>query len=69
MPVDEAGEYLGLLRLTGGEGYHTLAGWLIKRFGRLPKVGEALTWSNWRFEVVDLDGYRIDKVLATPPRQ
>ncbi len=69
MPVDEAGEYLGLARLAGGEGYHTLAGWLIKEFGRLPKVGEALTWSEWRFEIVDLDGYRIDKVLVMPAQQ
>ncbi|QDG49341.1 HlyC/CorC family transporter [Persicimonas caeni] len=69
MPVDEAGERLELRKLTGGEGYHTLAGWLIKEFGRLPKVGEAVTWSEWRFEIVDLDGYRIDKVLATPSQQ
>jgi putative hemolysin len=34
--------------------------------GRLPQTGDVLTWENWRLEVVDLDGKRIDKVLATP---
>lgn len=69
MPVDEAGECLGLAKLADGGDYHTLAGWLNKEFGRLPRVGEAITWSEWRFEIVDLDGYRIDRVLATPPQR
>jgi putative hemolysin len=34
--------------------------------GQLPRVGEAVEAQGWRFEVVDLDGRRIDKVLATP---
>jgi putative hemolysin len=34
--------------------------------GQLPQTGDVLTWENWRLEVVDLDGKRIDKVLATP---
>ncbi|MDI3513714.1 MAG: magnesium and cobalt exporter, family, partial [Rhodocyclaceae bacterium] len=33
--------------------------------GRLPNTGDIATWENWRLEVVDLDGKRIDKVLAT----
>jgi putative hemolysin len=32
----------------------------------LPQTGDVLTWENWRLEVVDLDGRRIDKILATP---
>jgi putative hemolysin len=34
--------------------------------GRLPQTGDILTWGNWQLEVVDLDGKRIDKILATP---
>jgi putative hemolysin len=34
----------------------------------LPEVGEQFEYEGWRFEVVDLDGRRIDKVLATPPK-
>ena len=45
--------------------YHTVAGLMLERFGRLPKVGEHIEFANWRFEIVDLDGRRIDKVLAT----
>jgi putative hemolysin len=37
--------------------------WLL---GRLPKTGDVATWEHWRLEVVDLDGKRIDKVLASP---
>lgn len=34
--------------------------------GRLPQTGDVMDWENWRLEVVDLDGKRIDKVLASP---
>ena len=32
--------------------------------GRLPKEGDRIVWSGWRFEVLDMDGRRVDKVLA-----
>ena len=32
--------------------------------GRLPETADAVEWEGWRFEVVDLDGKRVDKVLA-----
>jgi CBS domain containing-hemolysin-like protein len=47
--------------------YHTVAGFVLAQLGHLPAVGETLDYEGWRFEVVDLDGRRIDKVLATPP--
>ncbi|RNF86299.1 hemolysin family protein [Montanilutibacter psychrotolerans] len=43
--------------------FHTAAGMVIAHFGRIPHVGEAFEWGNWRIEVVDLDGPRIDKLL------
>jgi putative hemolysin len=51
--------------------YNTLAGLLMSVSGRLPALGERVDCQDWRFEVVDLDGRRIDKVLATrlAPRQ
>ena len=47
--------------------YHTLAGFMLERFGRIPKAGEHTEYSGWRFEIIDLDGRRIDKVLASRP--
>jgi putative hemolysin len=49
----------------GTGGYHTLAGFILYQLGAIPKTGEQLTWSGWRFEVLDMDGNRIDKLLAT----
>jgi putative hemolysin len=45
--------------------YHTLAGMLLLLLGRLPNTGDRVDWEDWRFEIVDLDGKRIDKVLAS----
>ena len=49
--------------------YNTLAGLLMSVSGRLPGVGERIDCGDWLFEVVDLDGKRIDKVLAMPRAQ
>ncbi len=45
--------------------YHTLSGMVMWLLGRLPKVADVVVWEQWRLEVVDLDGKRIDKVLAS----
>jgi putative hemolysin len=45
--------------------YNTLAGMIMLLLGRLPRTTDAVVWENWRFEVVDLDGKRVDKVLVT----
>jgi putative hemolysin len=45
--------------------YHTLSGMIMLLTGRLPRVGEVITWENWRLEIVDMDGKTIDKVLAS----
>jgi len=64
MPVDELIDLLAI-RLPENRTYHTAAGLVLVEFGRLPEVGESVDVSGWRFEVVDLDGRRIDKLLAT----
>ena len=46
--------------------YNTVAGLLMSVSGHLPAVGERIECAGWRFEVIDLDGKRIDKVLAVP---
>jgi putative hemolysin len=64
MPVDEMAEVLGLA-LPESRSYHTVGGLVISELQHLPATGETLDTLGWRFEVVDLDGRRIDKVLAT----
>lgn len=46
--------------------YHTLSGLVMWLAGRLPQTGGVFAWESWRLAVVDLDGMRIDKVLASP---
>jgi putative hemolysin len=50
----------------GQESYHTLAGFILYQLGYIPKAGEVLDWDGWRFEVVDMDGNRIDRLLVMP---
>ena len=44
--------------------YHTLSGMMMLLTGRLPQVADTVEWQDWRFEIVDMDGKTIDKVLA-----
>ena len=64
MPVDEFSERLGI-PLSEDRPYHTVAGFVLKKIGAIPKVGDSFDSHGWRFEVLDLDGRRVDKVLAT----
>lgn len=45
--------------------YNTLSGMLMLLLGNMPRTGDHCIWGEWRFEIVDLDGLRIDKVLAS----
>jgi putative hemolysin len=66
MPVFEVERVLGVTGLAVDDAeYTTLAGFVLSQLGHIPPVGETFQWKNWRFEVVGLDGRRIDKVLAT----
>jgi putative hemolysin len=64
MPADEMAEQLGIA-LPERRNYETVAGLVIGELQHLPTAGEAVETLGWRFEVVDLDGRRIDKVLAS----
>ncbi len=67
MPVAELKARLEIRELPeeGRGRYNTVAGLLMAVSGHLPAVGERIACGDWNFEVVDLDGKRIDKVLAT----
>jgi putative hemolysin len=64
MSADELSEKIGVV-LPEKRDYETVAGLVINRLQHLPVTGEKVDAFGWRFEVVDLDGRRIDKVLAT----
>jgi putative hemolysin len=49
----------------GTGSYHTLGGFVMLRLGRVPKVGDKCEWNAIEFEVVDMDGHRVDKMLVT----
>jgi putative hemolysin len=67
IPVPELKDRLGLDAVPDEERgrYHTLSGLMMLLTGRLPKEGDKVDWEQWRFEIVDMDGRTIDKVLAT----
>ncbi len=67
IPVPELKDRLGLKELPDEDRgrYNTLAGMIMLLLGRLPRTADAVEWETWRFEVVDLDGKRVDKVLAS----
>jgi len=66
IPVPELKDRLELKELPEEDRgrYNTLAGMIMLLLGRLPDTTDSVEWEGWRFEVVDLDGKRVDKVLA-----
>jgi len=64
MPADEFCDHMGLPREMSG-GYDTVAGLVLHQFRHLPALGEHVVAQGHRFEVIDLDGLRIDKVLVS----
>ena len=66
--MEEAGEKLDLPELPPEEAgaYHTLGGFVMARLGRIPTAADRVDWGGLRFEVVDMDGRRVDRVRYTP---
>lgn len=64
LPILDLKDCLGFTALEEEGQYHTLNGLILSRLGRLPETGEKLELYGWRLEIVDMDGHRIDKVLA-----
>lgn len=65
MPSDELRARLELPELPAAGTYHTVGGLMLALLKRVPKEGDRIVWAGWRFEVVDIDGRRVDKVLAS----
>ncbi|HMN71372.1 MAG TPA: hemolysin family protein [Rhodoblastus sp.] len=66
MPADEMADRLGLA-LPPDRDYETVAGFVISGLKRMPELADEIETMGWRFEIVDLDGKRVDKVLASRP--
>jgi putative hemolysin len=66
LPVEEFKEIFQVESLPGEkkDAYQTLGGFLFTQMGRIPSVADRFEWNDLRFEIVDMDGKRIDKVLV-----
>ncbi|QMV02519.1 DUF21 domain-containing protein [Devosia sp. D6-9] len=64
MPVDEFSDRMGIAVPRDAK-YETVAGYVLSQINHLPAVGETFERGEWKFEVVDLDGRRIDKILMS----
>jgi CBS domain containing-hemolysin-like protein len=65
MSAQDALDRLGISMQAAKGGFHTIAGFAVSRLGHLPDVGEHFEHEGWRFEIVDMDGRRVDKLLAS----
>lgn len=67
LPVEEAFRHFELAAEIEEEKgqYHSVGGFIFKRLGHMPKLGEYFDWKGWRFEVIDLDRTRLDKILVS----
>ncbi|HXV98096.1 MAG TPA: hemolysin family protein [Anaerolineae bacterium] len=71
LPCWELEEYLNIPEIADFArryGFETVAGLLLALLGRIPKIGDTASWRSYTFEVVDMDGQRVDKILIVPPR-
>jgi putative hemolysin len=64
MPAYDAFDRLGIRTRPADGDFHTVAGFALFELGHLPEVGESFRYEGWQFEIVDMDGLRIDKLLA-----
>jgi putative hemolysin len=66
LPLDDFTEAIGITNGAAGfpEGIKTLGGFIMDELGHIPRVGDHFLWMEWRFEVMDMDGRRVDKVLV-----
>ena len=65
MPVDELKNRLDLPDLPAEGSYHTLAGLLLALLRRVPRLGDKIVFAGWLFEVIEMDGRRVDRVRAS----
>jgi putative hemolysin len=63
LPIDEFKDYFDVARLPAEASYRTLGGFMVYHIGRIARPGDHFVWDRFRFEVMDMDGHRVDKVL------
>lgn len=70
LPIERFREIFQLSELPDEEAgrYHTIAGFAMMQLGRIPSIADHFEWQGMRFEVVDMDGNRVDKLLVVPPK-
>ncbi|HEX6999620.1 MAG TPA: hemolysin family protein [Gammaproteobacteria bacterium] len=68
VPVDEFEHRVGIRGVRDSGDFETMAGFVLQQMGRLPTVGDSFVAFGGRFEIVDMDGHRIDKILFVPDR-
>jgi putative hemolysin len=64
--IHEAERLLDRKDMRRGDDFETLAGFMLARLGHIPQIGDHVDWDGFRFEVVDMDGRRIDRLLVAP---
>jgi putative hemolysin len=64
MPIDELKALFEIDELPNESNYQTVGGFMMAQLGRIPRASDSFVWQGLRFEVVDMDGKRVDKVLA-----
>jgi putative hemolysin len=71
LSIEELVEALDLPPLPGHDeaAYQTVGGFVLHQLKSIPTAGQFFDWERWRFEVMDMDGRRVDKVLVTEERQ
>ncbi len=69
-PIDEFKDYFHIRKLPDEKSgvFHTVGGFIMYRLGHIPASGDKVEWTDFRFEVMDMDGNRIDKILITPKK-
>jgi putative hemolysin len=65
LPNDEFKEIFNLRRLPDEEEYETLGGFVMLQLGRIPQAADQFEWNGLCFEVMDMHGKRVDKILVT----
>jgi putative hemolysin len=64
--IHEAERLLEHKDMRGDEDFETLAGFVLARLARIPQIGDHFAWDGLKFEIVDMDGRRIDRIMVTP---
>jgi len=65
LPVDDFKEIFNLRTMPHESEYETLSGFMMMSLGRVPQATDKFEWNNLTFEIMDMDGHRVDKVLVT----